>query len=282
MKFMNSSLAHIDLTAKVPYFTFPALSDISFIKHGFSSRLGGVSTGMFSSMNLGFSASGHTDDPDKVKENYRLLCAGMGIDPTSIVISQQVHKTNIRIVEEADRGKGLFVPRDYKEVDALVTNKPGITLVTKYADCVPLYLVDTKNRAIGLSHAGWRGTVGKIGLKTVKVMQEQYGSDPHDITAIIGPSICVDCYEITEETAAEFRHAFSITGDNNILKRNSEGRYQCDLWEANRSVLLEVGLLPGKIHISGVCTSCNNSLLFSHRRSSGRRGSLAAFLQIKY
>jgi YfiH family protein len=281
MNFINNPNIHIDFNAKVPYITFPVLSEIPFIKHGFSTRLGGLSTGIFSSMNLAFSASGNCDDPDKVMENYRLICEAMGIYPSTLVISQQEHKTSIRVVDEKDRGKGLFKPRDYKEIDGLVTNKPGVTLVTKYADCVPLFLVDTKNRAIGLSHAGWRGTAGKIGLKTVETMNGQYNSDPADIIAVIGPSICRDCYEIGEETAEEFENAFRLTGDNNILHRDNEGRIFCDLWEANRTVLLEAGLLPENIHISGVCTCCNDDLLFSHRRSRGRRGSLAAFLMIK-
>lgn len=281
MTYTNSSNAQIDLTSRVPYFTFPALSAIPFIKHGFSTRLGGVSSGMFSSMNLGFNAAGHSDDPENVKENYRRISAAIGIDPASIVISQQVHKTNIRVVEESDRGKGLYKPRDYKEIDGLVTNKPQVTLVTKYADCVPLYFVDTKKRAIGLSHAGWRGTVGKIGLKTVETMKEHYNSNPGDIVAVIGPSICRDCYEIGRETAEEFRNAFSLTGDNNILHINNEGRILCDLWEANRCVLLEAGLSPENIHASNVCTSCNDNLLFSHRKTGGNRGSLAAFIMIK-
>lgn len=284
MEFQNSGSAHLDFKAEVPYLVFPVLSGISFIKHGFSTRLGGVSQGIFSTMNLGSESSGYHDDPDHIMENYLRITSSIGIDPHTIVVSKQVHKTDIRRVDENDRGKGLYLPTDYDEIDGLVTDRPEVTLVTKYADCVPLFFVDTKRRAIGLSHAGWRGTAAKIGLVTVQTMQRQFGSNPADIISVIGPSICKECYEIGEDTAEEFRHAFPINGepnDNKILTVNSTGRYQCDLWEANRYVLSEAGLLPEHIHISGVCTSCNSDILFSHRKTGGKRGSLAAFLMIK-
>lgn len=284
MDFINNSMAQLNAAKEVPYITFPVLSDISFIRHGFSTRLGGVSEGMFSSMNLGSGSSVYPDNPEHIKENFRRICACIGIDPGTIVVSKQVHKTNIRVVQEQDRGKGLLLPRDYDEIDGLVTDRPDITLVTKYADCVPLFFVDTKRKAIGLSHAGWRGTVAKIGYKTVQIMKEQFGSNPSDIIAVIGPSICRNCYEIGKDAAEEFRHAFSLNGQNKddaILEKNEADKYQCDLWEANRQVLIEAGLAPAHINISGVCTSCNSSLLFSHRKTAGKRGSLAAFLMIK-
>jgi YfiH family protein len=185
-------------------------------------------------------------------------------------------------------GKGFNNPRDYKEIDGLITNTPGITLVTKYADCVPLYFVDPVKYAIGLSHSGWKGTVNRIGYKTVKEMGNAFGSNPKDIIAVIGPSICMDCYEVGEEVALEFRNAFLNIGDNKlfddgaspILVKNQRGRYQLNLWEACRRVLLEAGLCKENIHISKVCTSCNSQLLFSHRKSKGKRGSLGAFLAI--
>ncbi|MDF2511525.1 MAG: hypothetical protein K0S04_1391, partial [Herbinix sp.] len=159
MVFKNSDSARLDLNMEVPYITFPVLLEIPFIKHGFSTRLGGVSEGMFSTMNFGSETSSYTDSPVNIEENYRRMANSIGFDVTKLVVSLQVHKTNIKVVEEKDYGKGLFVPRDYDEIDGLITNKPGITLVTKYADCVPLYLVDPVNKAIGLSHSGWRGTV---------------------------------------------------------------------------------------------------------------------------
>jgi YfiH family protein len=242
--------------------------------------MGGVSQDIFSSMNLGNDSSPYPDSPTNIEENYKRIANQIGTDVQSFVISKQVHKTNIKLVNEQDRGKGLWLPRDYDEIDGLITNVPNITLVTKYADCVPLFFVDTRNKAIGLTHSGWRGTVKKIGKITVEQMQQHYGSDPKDIIAVIGPSICQECYEIGEEVATEFQHAFSPLSNTKILLKKENGKYLCNLWEANRAVLEEAELSHDNIHISGVCTSCNSTILFSHRKLGSSRGSLAAFLSI--
>lgn len=280
MTFENSNTAQIDLNREVPYLTFPVLSKIPFLRHGFSTKLGGVSKDMFATMNLGSETSLYQDDPANIEENYRRIADSIGFDVNNVVVSMQVHKTNIKVVDENDCGKGLFKPRDYDEIDGLITNRPNITLVTKYADCVPLYFVDPVNKAIGLSHSGWRGTVQKIGRITVEAMQKQFNSRPEDIVAVIGPSICMNCYEVGEETALEFLRAFPDNAEDSILKVMGNGKYLCNLWEANRVVLSEAGLEPRNIHISGVCTSCHSDLLFSHRKTQGKRGSLAAFLTL--
>ncbi len=280
MTFENNTSAQIHMTMEVPYISFPALSRFSFIRHGFSTRLGGVSSGIFSSMNFGADTSPYQDDPANIKENYNRIAKSLGVDPKSFVISKQVHKTNIRIVEEKDRGKGLYIPADYEEIDGLITNKKDITLVTKYADCVPLYFVDPKKKVIALSHSGWRGTVKRIGKVTVEEMKNSFGSDPTDIIAVIGPSICRDCYEIGDEVATEFKNAFPMNWETGILRAKENGKFLCDLWAANHTVLAEAGLNPENIHISDVCTCCNSDLLFSHRKTEGKRGNLAAFLAI--
>ncbi len=281
MKFEHSMNAEIDLTMEVPYLSFPALSKIPFIKHGFSTRIGGVSDGMFSTMNLSRGNGPVMDDKEKVIQNFRRISASIGIDVNSIVLSQQVHKTNIRVVTEADRGKGLFLPQDYEQIDGLITNEPGITLVTSYADCVPLYFVDPDKKAIGLTHSGWRGTVAGIGNCTVEELGRQYNSKPEDLIAVIGPSICKDCFEIGEDVALEFEKAFPEAYDMKILVRiGDSSKYLCDLWAANRQILIKAGLREENIHISGVCTCCNDDILFSHRKTGGKRGSLAAFIAI--
>lgn len=288
MTFTDSNYARLNKSGKVPYIEFPPLCDISFISHGFSTRLGGVSTGMFSSLNLGSGSSPYKDRPENIRENLIRIVDSIGLDPNSLVLSDQVHMTEIRLVKEGDRGKGFNIPMDYKEIDGFITNTPGITLVTKYADCVPLFFVDPVKKAIGLSHSGWRGTVNRIGYKTVNEMGKAFACKPKDIIAVIGPSICMNCYEVGEEVAAEFSKAFSdIEGSkllddekSPILVRNQNGRYQLNLWEACRRALLEAGLSKDHIHVSKVCTSCNSELLFSHRKTNGKRGSLAAFLAI--
>jgi YfiH family protein len=281
MKIENTMNAQIDFSLEVPYLSFPALSSIPFIKHGFSTRIGGVSEGMFSSMNLGIGNGPVKDEKEKVLENFRRISRSIGIDVNSIVISQQVHKSNIRVVTKEDRGMGLFIPRNFEEIDGMITNEPGITLVTKYADCVPLYLVDGKKKAIGLTHSGWRGTVAEIGRRTVEELHSQYGSEPEDIIAVIGPSICRECFEIGEDVAMEFEKAFPNAYDLKILKKiGDSSKYLCDLWAANYQVLIKAGLREENIHISSVCTCCNANILFSHRKTAGERGSLAAFLAI--
>lgn len=280
MTFTGNENAQIDYSKKAPYITFPALSQIPFILHGFSTKLGGVSSGIFESMNFGSDSSQLMDTPTNIEENYRRIADSIGFDVNSIVVSKQVHKTNILKVTQADKGKGLFIPRDYDEIDGMITNQPGITLVTKYADCVPLYMVDTKQKAIGLTHSGWRGTVGKIGKLTIEEMEQHYGSNPKDIIAVVGPSICMECFEIGEEVATEFIKAFGEENKDKLLFKKSSGKYHCNLWAANRQVFLEAGLHPEHIHVSGVCTSCHSDLLFSHRKTQGKRGSLAAFLTL--
>ena len=203
------------------------------------------------------------------------------MDIESLVLSQQVHKTNIRLVTGEDRGKGVLRPRGYAEIDGLITQDTNVTLVTKYADCVPLYFVDVNRRSIGLSHSGWRGTVAEIGRITVEEMHKHFGSRPEDIIAVIGPSICRDCFEIGVEVASEFERVFPGAYDTGILTpRREAGKFSCDLWEANRQILLQTGLSHKNIHISRVCTCCNEDLLFSHRKTQGQRGSLGAFLAI--
>jgi YfiH family protein len=208
MTFENTTKAHLEQKAGVPYLSFPVLSQFSFLKHGFSTRLGGVSSGVLSSMNFGSDSGPYQDSAENVQENYRRMAEALGVEVHSMVISKQVHKTNIRRVTKEDCGKGLFRPRDYDEIDGLITNQPNITLVTKYADCVPLYFVDPVKKAIGLTHSGWRGTVAGIGRLTVEEMRDAYDCRPEDIIAVIGPSICRKCFEIGEDVATEFEKAF--------------------------------------------------------------------------
>ena len=263
---------------RVVYLSYPSLEETGIVHHGFSTRLGGVSEGIYESMNLSFSRG---DREEAVWENYRRIAGAVGFDLESVVTSDQTHTANVRVVTEEDKGRGLIRPREYQDVDGMVTNVPGITLVTFYADCVPLYLVDPVQRAIGLVHSGWKGTVGKIGLEAVRVMEREYGTDPKNLTAAIGPSICQDCYEVSEDVIEEFQEAFPEEQWENLFYRKPDGKYQLNLWEANRLIFLEAGLAPEKIALPGLCTCCNPRLLFSHRASKGRRGNLAAFLALK-
>lgn len=261
----------------VPYIQFKNLSATGIVKHGFSTRKGGVSTGIFSSMNLNFKRG---DDSDAVMENYRRMAAALNMRVEDMVLSDQTHTTNVRVITEEDRGKGILKPQDYSDVDGMITNVLGIVLVTSYADCVPLYFVDPVRKAIGLSHSGWKGTVGHIGQKTVWKMHEVYGSEPKDIVAAIGPSICQSCYEVSDDVAEAFRANFTADEAADILLDKGNGKYQLDLWKANWYVLTDAGILPEHLSVTDLCTACHPDLLWSHRKTNGQRGGLSAFLSL--
>ena len=262
----------------VPYLVFPSLENTGLVRHAFSTRLGGCSTGDLATMNL---SSTRGDDPENVKENFQRFGAAVGFDPKDLVLSLQTHTTNVRLVTEEDRGKGFTRPRDYKDVDGLITNVPGLVLATFYADCVPLYFVDPVHRAIGLSHSGWRGTVGKIGKNTVQLMQENFGSKPEDLLAAVGPSVCMDCYEVSEDVIEQFKEAFEKKYWEDLFYKKENGKYQLNLWKANELIFLESGILPEHMAITNVCTHCNSKILYSHRTMGNNRGNLCAFLALK-
>ncbi len=261
----------------VPYLTYNSLSEISFINHAFTTRLGGVSEGEFSSMNTAFNRG---DDPDRVTENYRRFCKSAGFDFNSLVASAQDHHTYVRAVTSADKGIGIYRPRDMESVDALITNEPNVTLVTYYADCTPLFFVDTEKRAIGLAHAGWRSTVGRIGEKVIKKMTALYGTDPKDIKAAVGPAISVCCYEVDEPCAANFLAMTDLSVERFVFSKGG-GKYMLDLLEANRQILMSAGVPEGNITLSDLCTNCNSTLLWSHRATKGHRGTMSAMMCLK-
>lgn len=263
---------------EVLYLTYPILDQTGIVKHGFSTRIGGVSEGYLGSMNLSFTRG---DKAEAVRENYMRMAKALGVDADSFVFSQQTHTTNVRTVRFQDKGRGLLAPLTYQDVDGLITNVPGLTLTTFYADCVPLFFVDPVHKAIGLSHSGWRGTVGRMGAVTLQRMQEEYGTDPANVIAAIGPSICQDCYEVSEDVIQEFQNAFEPKFHKQLFYRKENGKYQLNLWAANEIVLTEAGVPREQIAITNVCTCCNGDKLFSHRASQGKRGNLAAFLALK-
>ena len=263
----------------VPYLSFKALEDTGMVINGFSTRLGGASKGRFATMNFSYSRK---DDPADVLENFTRMADALGVERDRMVVSYQTHTTNVRRVTREDEGKGVIRERDYRDVDGLITDVPGITLVTFYADCVPLYLVDQVHHAIGLSHSGWRGTVRRMGQVTMDAMKEAFGTRPEDVTACIGPSICRDCFEVGEEVAEAFADAFDPKYRDALYRANEKpGKYQLDLWKANEIIFREAGVPKERIHTTNICTMCNSDYLFSHRRVGEERGNLAAFLCLK-
>ena len=280
IKWQDEKIPHMNVkeAGEVTYLTYPAFEKLEGIIHGFSTRLGGVSRGIYSSMNLSFTRG---DEEEAVKENYRRIAQAIGFRTDDIVTSDQTHTANVRKVTEADRGKGITVPRDYQDVDGMVTNVPGLVLTTFYADCVPLYFVDPVKCVIGLSHSGWRGTVAKIGKVTVEKMKEEYGCHPEDILAAIGPSICQDCYEVSEDVFMQIEAIMPENAGREFFYQKENGRYQLNLWKVNEQILQNAGILKEHICVTDLCTCCNPSVFFSHRASGGKRGNLSAFLGIR-
>lgn len=261
---------------EVEYLTFPLLEQTGIVRHLFSTRMGGVSKGIYSEMNLSYTRG---DEKEAVDENFKRIARVLKCDVSDIVCSDQTHTVNLRVVSKQDGGKGILKPRDYTDIDGLLTDEPGLFLVTFYADCVPLYFVDVKRKAIALAHSGWRGTVARMGQCVVEKMKKEYGTDPKDIVAAIGPSICQACYEVSEDVADAFAREFNGDGQTDgILFSKGGGKYQLDLWRANEIVLTEAGIPAGQIQVTDLCTCHNSEYLFSHRASHGQRGNLGAFL----
>ena len=211
----------------VTFLEYQALKEIPDVIHGFTTRLGGVSEGDQASMNLSFSQG---DDPEAVRENYRRISAAIGFSPEQIVCSKQTHTANVRIVTRQDAGNGVTKEQAFMDVDGMVTNEPGLVLAAFFADCVPVFLADPVQKSIGLVHAGWKGTVGQIARNAIILMQETYGTDPANLIACIGPSICPDCYEVEKDVLDRFRTVFPQSLWHHLYTRKKEpGKYQLDL-----------------------------------------------------
>ncbi|MHB0884279.1 MAG: peptidoglycan editing factor PgeF [Bacillota bacterium] len=244
-----------------------------------TTRRGGVSRGHLDSCNLGLAVG---DDPEAVLTNRRRALSGAGLSLPSVVAAEQVHGGRVARVGRREAGRGASARETaIPGVDALVTDEPDLTLMIGCADCVPVYLVDPKRPAIGLAHAGWRGTVARIAAETVRAMADAFGSRPEAILAAVGPSIGPCCYEVDEPVAGPVRRAFGEAARTLLRPAGRPDRWFLDLWAANRQALLDAGLRPENIGVAGVCTSCHQDRFFSHRASGGKAGRMAALLAIR-
>ena len=274
----SKSIVRIQEKNGVYWLTYPRLEEEKEFLHGFSTRLGGVSKEHLYSMNLSFARG---DREENVRENFQRIAHAVGFEAEKMVFTHQTHTTNVRKVTEEDWGKGFSKERDYSDVDGLISNVPQTVLTTFYADCVPIYLVDPVKKAIGLCHSGWRGTVGRISQVTIARMQKEYDSDPKDILAAVGPSICQNCYEVSGDVIEQFQDSFHEKYWKELFYQKENGKYQLNLWKANEILLEEAGITKEHISVTDICTCCNPQLLYSHRASKGQRGNLAAFLMIR-
>ncbi len=271
---------------------------------GFSTRLGGVGQAPWDSLNTALHVG---DDPADVVRNRQRIAERLGWPFEAWTCAEQVHGDKVWRVTSADRGKGRLRREDaVAEADALITDVPGVLLVMYFADCVPLFFYDPETPAIGLAHAGWKGTALDIAGKTVRAMAEAFGSRPERLYAAVGPSIGPCCYEVDEpvlarllplaerlrgegvagEDAGGGREADQTAGgapaaDTVLVKSTRAGHAAVNLKEFNRRLMMKAGILPSRIELSTWCTACRDGLFFSHRREKGKTGRMAAFLGIK-
>ncbi len=273
---LKSNTLKVKKSGEVLYLAFPKIEAAGGSIHGFSTKLGGVSRGHCSTMSFGFSLG---DDEADVKKNFEIFCRAIGSDSKNVVLSQQTHTANLRVVTKEDMGKGLYCERDYTDIDGLVTNQPGLLLVTQYADCTPLAFYDPVNRVVATSHAGWRGTVQEIALKTVELMVSRFGCRPENILCGIGPNIGKCCYEVDDPVITEI-NKLSYLDKKACYSDKGNGKYMLDLREVNREILIHGGILPENIDVADLCTCCNSDIFHSHRATKGKRGTLALMIAL--
>ena len=262
---------------ELEYYTFKSLEDIDFIGHCFTTRKGGVSEDWLSSLNLGFSRG---DKKENVEKNFDIICSALGVKKENCVTLKQVHSTGIIRADKSTVGVGFNNEGERIHADGIVTNEKGVVLVTFHADCVPLYFVDTKNRAIGMAHAGWRGTVGGMAVKMLERMKDEFGTNPEDVKAAIGPSIGDCCFQVDKPVVDEFRNKLEFA-DKYIKKDTVPDKYKIDLWGVNRELMTRNGVREENIEVSGLCTLCNKDTFYSHRATGEKRGTMGAFLFLK-
>lgn len=259
------------------YLTFNIFSDTGLVGHAFTTRCGGSSKGSYESLNMAFHVG---DDPANVLENRRRMCAYLGAEVKDLVAGQQVHGTRVHPVTETDRGKGACdLESAIPETDGLITDARGLLLSSYYADCVPVMILDPVRRVIGLAHAGWKGTVGQIAGKMVMEMVMNFHTEPKDCLAVIAPSIGPCCYEIDSPVLERVQESFNWWPE--LVRQSAPGRWRLDLWQANRAVLSEVGLLSENIAVAGLCTACHPELFFSYRGQSGVCGRMASLIMLR-
>ena len=256
------------LSGDFPFYRFRNLSAYPELMHFVSSGV----------KNIGFT---DRENPEIIQYNRRSLAKAAGFEVERLITARQVHSATVRIVTAEEAGRGAL-DRESRipATDALVTNQPGICLMVLSADCVPVLLFEPEKRVVAAVHAGWRGTAANIVVETVRVMQENFGCDPQRVVAAIGPSIGKCCFEVGEEVARVFQQLFP--GNQAIVGLGKQpGKYQVDLWEANRKELLACGVKNENIEVAGMCSVCHPDLFFSYRREGEKAGRFGAGIGMK-
>jgi hypothetical protein len=229
-----------------------------------------------------------SDNPADVIANRERLAQAIGVDTRAVTYAEQVHGNEVVTVSARDKGKGVYSRESAIQAkDGFITNEAGVFLHALFADCVPLYFFDPVRRAIGLAHAGWKGSVLQIARETVLAMRNAFGSNPFDLLAVIGPSIGGCCYEVDGNVLSRVQEVLREIGSDapedseDVFRLKGEGKYLLNLQQLNRHIMIKAGILPTNIEISTLCTSCRTDMFFSHRKEGGTTGRMAAWIGIK-
>ena len=262
----------------IRWHAFAELGDRDGVVAAVSTRPGGVSVGPFESLNLSFAVG---DDPTNVRENRRRFSTAVGIDDSRIVCAEQVHGSQVAYVDERNLGAGYTCRETaIPGVDGMVTDRPGVALWLSFADCVPVLAYDPVRVAIGIAHAGWRGTLAGISVRLVEAMSEQFGSNRSDLRVGIGPSIGPCCYAVGPEVVGDFEREWDSVEGLFPVDSGPVGPRRLNLWEANRRLLVGAGVLDRRIAVSARCTACQSGQFFSHRAQHGRAGRIAGVISL--
>ena len=262
---------------KALFYFFPTLMDHTGLIHAISTRQGGVSTGSHSSLNLGFHVG---DIHDRVLENHHRVSKSLEFDLSSLVCCQQVHGSTIALIGKGYLKSDSYLPnKTIAETDALITDIPGVTLMSRHADCVPILFYNSKTCTVAVVHAGWKGTLAHIGPKTVEVLEREYKCQRKDVQAALGPSIGPCCYHI-DNTMAVLASEKIVRGKA-FIKEGSNKEMSFDLWQANKEQLLTAGIPEDNIYSAEVCTSCRVDHFFSYRKEKKVTGRFASFIGLR-
>lgn len=255
---------------------------------GFTTRHGGVGSVPYATLNCAYHVG---DDPEVVLNNRRLVTGKLGYEAEAWTCGEQVHGKHVAVIKAEDRSRGLLDRQSaLQDTDGLVTNVPGVLLTSFYADCVPLYFYDPVQQAVGLAHAGWKGTVAGIAVSMMETMEREYGSRRQDIRAAIGPSIGDCCYEVDEAVMQHVRVWFDDSPVNDEYKDSASkkayrsvdnGKTMLNLKECNRHIMMKAGILPDHIECTTWCTSCHPELFFSYRKENGVTGRMASWIGLE-
>lgn len=243
--------------------------------HGLFTRLGGTSRAPFDSLNVGGTVG---DELAAVRRNQALIYAALGVDESRACTVWQVHSADVVLATARTPGRHWLA-----RADGMVTDRPGVALTMRFADCVPILFYDPVRVAVGIAHAGWRGTVSQVAVNTLRLMQDAFGSNPADVQAVIGPSIGPEKYQVGPEVVEAVREAFGQTDDRavSLIRRAEDGSTYLDLWAANRLALERAGVPGGQIEVMGLCTATRPDEFFSHRAERGKTGRFCAVIALQ-